>query len=29
MTNYDRARELIDAAHAADPTRTTDGRMLS
>lgn len=26
MTNYDRARELIDAAHAADPTRTTDGR---
>ena len=29
MTNYDRARELIDAAHAADPTRTADGRTLT
>ena len=26
MTPYDRARELIDAAHAADPTRTHDGQ---
>ena len=25
MTTYDRARELIDSAHAADPTRTPDG----
>lgn len=26
MEPYARARELIDAAHAADPTRTADGR---
>lgn len=26
MTPYDRARELVDAAHAADPTRTPEGR---
>jgi hypothetical protein len=26
MSAYARARELIDAAHAADPTRTADGR---
>jgi tRNAThr (cytosine32-N3)-methyltransferase len=26
MDAYDRARELIDAAHAADPARTADGR---
>jgi tRNAThr (cytosine32-N3)-methyltransferase len=26
MDPYARARELIDAAHAADPVRTTDGR---
>lgn len=26
MDVYDRARELIDAAHAGDPTRTADGR---
>jgi tRNAThr (cytosine32-N3)-methyltransferase len=26
MTAYARARELIDAAHAADPTRAADGR---
>lgn len=26
MTTYDRARELIDAAHSADPTRAPDGR---
>lgn len=26
MTPYERARELIDAAHAADPNRTPDGR---
>lgn len=26
MSAYDRARQLIDAAHAADPTRTADGR---
>ncbi|MBI5692787.1 MAG: DUF4202 domain-containing protein [Verrucomicrobia bacterium] len=26
MTSYDRARALIDAAHAADPARATDGR---
>ena len=26
MTAYDRARELIDAAHSADPTRMEDGR---
>ena len=26
MTAYDRARELIDSAHAADPTRAADGR---
>src|SRR5688500_12654740 len=26
MDAYARARELIDAAHAADPTRTADGR---
>ena len=26
MDAYARARELIDAAHEADPTRTTDGR---
>ncbi len=26
MQAYARARELIDAAHAADPTRTTNGR---
>lgn len=26
MSPYDRARELIDAAHAADPNRSPDGR---
>jgi tRNAThr (cytosine32-N3)-methyltransferase len=26
MTAYDRARELIDSAHAADPARTPEGR---
>ena len=26
MTTYDRARELIDSAHAADPTRAPEGR---
>lgn len=26
MNAYDRARELVDAAHAADPNRTPDGR---
>jgi tRNAThr (cytosine32-N3)-methyltransferase len=26
LSPYDRARTLIDAAHAADPTRTADGR---
>ena len=26
MTAYSRARELIDAAHAADPTRSPDGQ---
>jgi tRNAThr (cytosine32-N3)-methyltransferase len=26
MSAYSRARELIDAAHSADPTRTVDGR---
>ena len=26
MTAYDRARELIDSAHAADPVRAPDGR---
>lgn len=26
MSPYDRARELIDAAHAADPNHTPDGR---
>lgn len=26
MTAYDRARQLIDSAHAADPARTPDGR---
>lgn len=26
MTTYDRARERIDAAHAADPARAADGR---
>jgi len=26
MTTYDRARQLIDSAHTADPTRTPDGR---
>src|SRR5471032_1621648 len=26
MDAFDRARALIDAAHAADPTRTADGR---
>ncbi len=26
MTTYDRARQLIDAAHAADPARAPDGR---
>ena len=26
MTAYDRARELIDSAHAADPARAPDGR---
>jgi tRNAThr (cytosine32-N3)-methyltransferase len=26
MPTYSRARELIDAAHAADPTRAADGR---
>jgi len=26
MTTYDRARQLIDSAHTADPVRTPDGR---
>lgn len=26
MTTYDRARSLIDSAHAADPARSSDGR---
>lgn len=26
MTHYQRARELIDAAHAADPARSSEGR---
>jgi len=26
MTTYDRARQLIDSAHTADPARTPDGR---